>query len=367
MRAAVLITLFAVGVLSFPTAAHADSPNYSGKTVADVMPYRYARVMVEQLDVYERPGDPAPARTLPGVGTWVSIREERLVEEQLWYRIDRGGWIPASAVARSTPSAFHGMRVVPGMPLPFGFVVAEKLNVRARPGVDDDNPPIAELHRYQVVPILGVEKAADGAWYRIGENRYVHSRHVRRVSPVIRPADIGPDERWIEVNLKEQTLVAYEGSRMVYATLVSSGLPRTPTVTGLFRIWVKIQAGKMSGGSLEQGDFYYLADVPWTMYFYQGYGLHAAYWHDDFGRPKSRGCVNLSPLDAYWLFQWASPTLAPGQRAVRSSPDNPGTYVFVHRGTQPEAFAVPLAPLGWLVDSTASTLVAFGGVNQPKP
>ncbi len=351
MRSVVLIALLIASGLLVPAITHADSPSYLGKTVAEVMPYRYARVAAERLDVYAQPGDPTPARSLPGVGTWVSIREERLVGEQLWYRIDRGGWVPASAVTPSTPSAFHGLRVVPGMPLPFGFVVAEKLNVRARPGVADDNPPIAELQRYQVVPILGTVKASDGTWYRIGPDQYVHSRHVRRVSPVVRPEGVGPDERWIEVNLKEQTLAAYEGSRMVFATLISSGLPRWQTVTGLFRIWAKLQAGKMSGGSLEEGDFYYLADVPWTMYFYQGYGLHAAYWHDDFGHPKSHGCVNLSPLDAYWLFQWTSPTLKPDQRAVRASPENPGTYVFVHRGTQPDAFAVPLASVGWLTAS----------------
>jgi hypothetical protein len=270
----------------------------------------------------------------------VSIRAQRVVDGQVWYLVDRGGWVPASVVEVGQLSEFHGVRVVPGMPMPFGFVVADPLNVRAEPGVADGNPPLGELQRYAVVPILDAKDAVDGVWYRIGQGQWVSARHVRRIAPVVRPEGVGPDERWIEVNLREQTLAAYEGSQMVYATLISSGLPRWQTIVGLFRIWVKIKAGKMSGGNLENGDYYYLADVPWTMYFKGGYGLHTAYWHDDFGRPRSHGCVNLSPLDAYWLFQWSAPDLAPDQRALRSSSESPGTWVFVHTGTQPEALNV---------------------------
>lgn len=331
--------MFGVLVLFFalPIAiAHAETPAPTEKTVVDVMPYRYGKVISEGLAVYENPGDATPARRYTSVGTWVSIRGRRVVDGQVWYQIDRGGWTPASAVEVREPSAFHGIRVVPGMPMPFGFVIAERLNVRAEPGIAEDNPPISELPRYAVVPILEVLTLPDGKWYKIADQQWVSAKYVRRVAPVVRPDGIGPDERWIAVNLREQTLTAYEGSEMVYATLISSGLPRWQTITGLFRIWIKIKARKMSGGSLEGGDYYYLADVPWTMYFKGGYGLHAAYWHDDFGRPKSHGCVNLSPLDAYWLFQWATPDLSPDQPFLRSTPENPGTWVFVHAGTQPE-------------------------------
>lgn len=335
-RVVVLSALIAV--LSLPSAlVSAETPATSEKTAQLVTPYRYGRVVSQGLAVYKNPGDEAPARWYTSVGTWVSIRAQRVVDGQVWYLVDRGGWVPASAVEIGQLSEFHGLRVVPGMAMPFGFVVTDRLNVRAEPGVADDNPPIDELQRYTAVPILGRQDSADGTWYQIGKNRWVSAQHVRRVAPVVRPQEVGVDERWIEVNLREQTLAAYEGSQMVYATLISSGLPRWQTIVGLFRIWVKIKAGKMSGGSLENGDYYYLADVPWTMYFKGGYGLHSAYWHDDFGRPKSHGCVNLSPLDAYWLFQWATPDLDPEERAVHSSAERPGTWVFVHVGTQPEA------------------------------
>ncbi|MFQ5594606.1 MAG: L,D-transpeptidase family protein [Anaerolineae bacterium] len=325
-------------VLAWPSIpVFADSPASTEKTAVEVVPYHYGRVVSKGLAVYQSPGDTAPARWYSSVGTWVSIRGTRVVDGKVWYLVDRGGWVPASAVEVGQLSEFQGVRVVPGMKMPFGFVVTDLLNVRPEPGVSDDNSPIGELGRYAVVPILDQADAADGTWYQIGENRWVSANHVRRVAPKVRPAEVGPHDRWIEVNLREQTLAAYEGSEMVFATLISSGLPRWQTIVGLFQIWVKVKAGKMSGGNLEQGDYYYLADVPWTMYFKGGYGLHTAYWHDGFGRPKSHGCVNLSPLDAYWLFQWTTPDLTADEAALYSSSAKPGTWVLVHVGTQPEA------------------------------
>lgn len=105
--------------------------------------------------------------------------------------------------------------------------------------------------------------------------------------------------RWIDVNLSTQTLTAYEGSIPVFTALVSTGLPATPTVTGHFKIYSKYTAIDMAGPG------YYLPAVPWTMFFYRGYALHGAYWHNNFGQPMSHGCVNLRTPDARWLYEWA--------------------------------------------------------------
>lgn len=107
-------------------------------------------------------------------------------------------------------------------------------------------------------------------------------------------------ERWIDIDLTAQRLTAYEGNTAVRSTLVSTGLPATPTPTGQFRIYAKYTAADMSGPG------YYLPDVPYTMYFYRGYGLHGTYWHSNFGHPMSHGCVNLPTPEAQWLFNWAS-------------------------------------------------------------
>jgi lipoprotein-anchoring transpeptidase ErfK/SrfK len=121
------------------------------------------------------------------------------------------------------------------------------------------------------------------------------------------------------VNLFEQTLAAYVGDRMVYATLVSSGLPGWNTPPGLFQVWQKVKAGKMSGAE-NRPDYYFLEDVPWSLYFNQDVALHGAYWHNSFGYKHSHGCVNLAPLDAKWLFEWAPENLwvrvEPGQDLV---------------------------------------------------
>lgn len=110
----------------------------------------------------------------------------------------------------------------------------------------------------------------------------------------------GNGERWIDVNLSEQRVYAYEGDVVVNSFVVSTGVAQTPTVTGKYKIYVKVPVQDMSGPG------YYLRDVPWVMFFYDDYGLHGTYWHNNFGTPMSRGCVNLTIGDAAWLFNWAS-------------------------------------------------------------
>lgn len=119
-------------------------------------------------------------------------------------------------------------------------------------------------------------------------------------SGVTVPEEVGPGERWIDVDLSDQMVYAYEGDALVNSFLVSTGTWLHPTVTGTFRIYVKYRYTDMAGPG------YYLPDVPYTMYFYKGYGLHGTYWHNNFGTPMSHGCINLRTEDAGWLFDWAS-------------------------------------------------------------
>jgi LysM repeat protein len=106
--------------------------------------------------------------------------------------------------------------------------------------------------------------------------------------------------RWIDVDLSAQRLTAYQGNTPMRSTLVSTGVPAYPTPTGQFRIYVKYRSTLMTGPG------YYLPNVPYTMYFYRGYGIHGTYWHSNFGRPMSHGCINLPTPEAGWLFNWAS-------------------------------------------------------------
>ncbi len=263
------------------------------------------------LNVRARPGvrpDNPPIDRLYR-GTEVTIYEEAPYNGEIWYRIGVNRWVHSGwvRVLGTVPRANTASpAAAEGMALPVGWIVAPVLNVRAQPGVRPDNPPIDQVRYKTVVPILE-ERVVQGArWYRIGEDRWVYGGWVGVARYKPRPSAIGPQERWVGVCLKEQTAVAYEGDEPVYAALVATGLPQTPTVQGIFRTWLRLKWGKMSGGQPGTADYYYLEDVTWTMYFYRGYALHAAYWHDAFGRPRSHGCVNMSPYDAWWIFNWSA-------------------------------------------------------------
>ncbi len=134
-----------------------------------------------------------------------------------------------------------------------------------------------------------------------------------------------PGEKWIEVNLTAQQVTAWQGDVPVFTFAASTGLPNTPTVTGKYHIYWKLEKALMTGPG------YYLPEVPYTMYFYGGYGLHGTYWHNNFGQPMSHGCVNLETGNAQKLFEWADPVIPSGQTQVTASADNPGTLVVVHQ------------------------------------
>ena len=105
-------------------------------------------------------------------------------------------------------------------------------------------------------------------------------------------------KHWIDVNLTQQMVYAYAGDTVVNSFVVSTGTWLTPTVTGKYKIWIKLRSSDMSGPD------YYLPDVPYVMYFYKDYGIHGTYWHNNFGTPMSHGCVNLSIPDAEWLYNF---------------------------------------------------------------
>lgn len=142
-------------------------------------------------------------------------------------------------------------------------------------------------------------------------------------------------EKRIEVDLTNQRLYAYEGDKQVFNFLISSGKwNRTPT--GDFRIWIKLRYTKMSGGSKALNTYYYLPNVPYTMFFYnqeypmhKGFGIHGTYWHNNFGTPMSHGCINMKTEEVAELFYWAEPNLG-DKSSIRATEDNPGTLVRIY-------------------------------------
>lgn len=141
-------------------------------------------------------------------------------------------------------------------------------------------------------------------------------------------------EKWIEIDLSQQKLFAHEGNSVAHTFDISSGLPWMPTVTGEFRIWAKVSSQRMRGGSVSDGTFYDLPNVVFVQYFHKGYGIHGAYWHNDFGRPRSHGCVNMRNEDAKTLFYWTNPQLPEGKNYLSNIAPETSTRVVVH-GTTP--------------------------------
>lgn len=142
-------------------------------------------------------------------------------------------------------------------------------------------------------------------------------------------------EKRIEVDLTKQKLYAYEGDKKKMSFDVSTG-KWNKTPTGDFRIWTKLKYTLMTGGDKELGTYYYLPNVPYTMYFNGDYGIHGAYWHDNFGHPMSHGCVNMRIADAEKLFYWANPSLPENFNNVLASEDNRGTRVVIYGETPNE-------------------------------
>jgi lipoprotein-anchoring transpeptidase ErfK/SrfK len=171
-------------------------------------------------------------------------------------------------------------------------------------------------------------------YFETADGKYISDQDASRLDQAKKMPAWGKNgERWLDVNISKQTLVAYEGTRAVYATLISTGEAgledpeRTKsTKRGIFRIHTKHVSTTMDSDTV--GEEFELRDVPYVQYFEEGYALHGAYWHDRFGTPKSHGCINLTPEDARRLFFFTEPALPEGWHSVMQKLT--GTVLFVH-------------------------------------
>ena len=212
------------------------------------------------------------------------------------------------------PSTFRGLSL-DGSDLPVAFVMQRGAQLYS--GHPERGLRIARaLEHREALPLSGRQarlgatsfrEVTGGDWLR-EDGLLVVER------PAEMPSFARGDTNWVWVSIRRQTLVAFRGAIPVYVTLVSTGSdgagdPKTSrsTVQGQFRIHTKHVTGRMDSDDPE--DSYDHRDVPWVAYFSEGYAFHAAYWHDSFGTPKSHGCINLSPADARWLFQWTEPAV----------------------------------------------------------
>ena len=240
--------------------------------------------------------------------------------------------MPADRFRPIRGSDFHGVRIGTDVTLPFAFVHTK--NAKRLAEENGKLVPGEELEWRSAVSILGKQRLQHGrAYEQIEGGDWLPIDQMSRVDPAKKmPAWANQGEKWIDINVTRQTLVAYEGTTPVYATLVSTGEaglddPKTTksTTRGIFRIHTKYLTATMDSKTV--GEEFELRDVPYVQYFHEGYALHGAYWHDVFGQPKSHGCINLAPEDARRLFFWTEPQVPAGWHGASKGK---GTVVFIH-------------------------------------
>lgn len=227
--------------------------------------------------------------------------------------------VDMAALRPVTLSAFRGCELRDSGASHVAFVKTKQGVLYRSHSTDGAKRPVRSLtYRESFVLLDEGESGTSGDWLQTENHDFLRRDQVRLISlPRTLPGWVRPGEVWVDVSIEQQTLVAYEGNTPKYVTLVSTGVdgisdPEISKATklGVFPIVSKHISATMDGEDEDRA--YEMNEVPWVQYFSEGYALHAAYWHDAFGEPRSHGCVNLSPIDARWLFHFTNPGVPKG-------------------------------------------------------
>lgn len=329
-----------------------------------IVPFEYAFSGGGGTRAFTRESDGAARRSSASIGArWgLAIVERGHDRGRAVARTSRGSWVASRALRWVRPSNFGGAPIGRGSTatpieggwavgggavttpieggsatpieggattpqLPVAWVRARGAAVYSRPGERRQTGRLRERAR-----VDAREEVRHGrtVFTRIGDERFVASRDLVRPTRIAVPEGVEGGERWIDIELARQTLVAYEGERPVFATLVSTGRRPGSTPRGLFRIQVKLAHDTMDNFDPDDSDNTYSMDgVPWVQYFVGGVALHGVYWHDRFGTVRSHGCVNLAPRDARWLYSFTRPHVPDGWSVILPTQRERGTPVHV--------------------------------------
>lgn len=298
------------------------------------------RRKIPNLSSFQAPDEAVPRGKvyrhagLAVLGSFVS--EEKSDRRKFTVLLD-GRLIGEDKIRPHYASAFHGLSLEDGAhPFPFAMVRRREAFKYGDAGTRRKG----KLTFREVIPLTGKSALRQAKFYfETKEGYWVREDEAAVFTGQAEPPKVfdWKKTKWVDVSITFQSLVMYEGEKPVYATLVSTGVDETgdpyttkSTVRGEFRIDTKHVTATMDADDPENR--FELRDVPWVQYFEGGFALHAAYWHDDFGRPRSHGCVNLSPVDARRLFFWTDPPLPEGWHGVTAGKSmGEGTWVRVRR------------------------------------
>jgi hypothetical protein len=265
-------------------------------------------------------------------GFFLSLGEKVVERGLTFYRTARGAYVAAGDISRYDAKDYVGVALdEQGITYPFAYVKKDTKLLQLT--ADDKLRATKTVERRTFLDLTEETEIAGRAYMITADGLLVRKDHLLIPDLQALPKGLDPWERWIDVSVSQQMLVAYEGTRPVYVTLVSSGRKGTKedpyeTPRGRWRIYSKHVSTTMDGSSATDGN-YSIQDVPWTMFFSGSYALHGAFWHRSFGAVRSHGCVNLGPSDARWLFHWSTPLLPEGWHGVNATDESPGSTVVV--------------------------------------
>lgn len=289
------------------------------------LPFDYVRVVGESSPRLSRPFTLADWTRLASIGGpkdddsglmiermigdfFLSIDADVDVEGMPFVRTVHNEFADKTALKLKDPPLMIGERVNADNPLPIAFLWGEATTEVLCP---DGKKTCGLAERHARFHPKGTRDIGGKTYYVSPDDLLVPAEAVRLAEPHKRPGGVGPNDKWVHVDLARQTMVAFEGETPVYATLVSSGKEGHDTPTGMYRLQRKYVTKTMRAYDKVEG-LYHIEDIPYVMYYYGAYALHGAFWHDVFGQVRSHGCTNLAPPDARWLFFWSGPDLPAG-------------------------------------------------------
>lgn len=274
-------------------------------------------------------------------GFYIAIDKSFSWDGRAWYKTTKGMVTPADRFWQTEGSDFHGIEIDgEEVTLPIGWVYGGKESAPTY-SIDLETDKLKQSgskKKFEAIQLqYSYHRIGKTDYFQMKDGDWIRDSHIRMTTPGKRPVEVKADERWIDIDISEQTLVVFEGDRPIYATLISSGKESKikdkdhSTPRGQWRVREKHIASTMDGDGTAAGDLpYSIEDVPYIMYFHKSYATHGAFWHRNYGVQMSHGCINLAPLDAKWVFFHSEPKLEQGFHGNWSSDEQPGSMVVVH-------------------------------------
>ena len=286
-------------------------PASSSSVENTLTPFPYLKVGENSFPLYASLADAEarnPSSYMEAGFKYLSIIQRQDLDSGVYYQLRNGFWVEGGEAYTECcirSGRFQGLHFYKNPENSFGWLV-DQAEVVKSPGYNSEKTG-RTLYRENLVQIYDKVNMDGTDWYMIGWNEWVERRKIRQFVVNTTPPDGVDNGRWIEVNLYEQTLGIYENGNLVFATLIASGVEPFYTRPGLFQIYEKLDQTNMSGAfEADRSDYYFLEDVPYTLYYDEARALHGAYWRTLFGYPQSHGCVNLSVGDSRAVFDWAN-------------------------------------------------------------